>query len=203
MDPKSRSCQRSRSPARTRREDDHGRAPLRLRIAHRGEKRFISLPVKVLLGKWNGDKRRVTGTHPDAGEINAFLSDLERAAFSVISRLEQAGYRPLRPSGSRAKLRESERRGKAPQRISWRLPARKSKATSGGSRSKPSAPTAPPAASSPPSSKRPTGGRRCPSGRLMRSCSESFGPTATRSAAAARAPPSVSCLSCSRSCATR
>ena len=62
-----------------------------MRIAHRGEKRFISLPVKVLLGKWNGDKRRVTGTHPDAGEINAFLSDLERAAFSVISRLERAG----------------------------------------------------------------------------------------------------------------
>ncbi|WP_259092619.1 Arm DNA-binding domain-containing protein [Salinibacter ruber] len=61
-----------------------------MRIAHRGEKRFISLPVKVFLGKWNGDKRRVTGTHPDAGEINAFLSDLERAAFSVISRLERA-----------------------------------------------------------------------------------------------------------------
>jgi len=77
--------------ARTRREDDHGRVPIRLRISHRGEKRFISLPVKVLLGKWNGDKRRVTGTHPDAGDINAFLSDLERAAFSVISRLERAG----------------------------------------------------------------------------------------------------------------
>ncbi|MCS3663498.1 integrase [Salinibacter ruber] len=77
--------------ARTRRKDDHGRVPLRMRIAHRGEKRFISIPVKVLLGKWNGDKRRVTGTHPDAGEINAFLSDLERAAFSVISRLERAG----------------------------------------------------------------------------------------------------------------
>ncbi len=62
-----------------------------MRIAHRGDKRFIALTVKVLLGKWNGDKRRVTGTHPDGGEINAFLSDLERAAFSVISRLERAG----------------------------------------------------------------------------------------------------------------
>ncbi|MCS3683895.1 integrase [Salinibacter ruber] len=43
------------------------------------------------MGKWNGDKWRGTGTHPDAGEINAFLSDLERAAFSVIPRLERAG----------------------------------------------------------------------------------------------------------------
>ncbi len=77
--------------ARTRCKDDYGRVPIRLRISHRGEKRFIALPVKVLLGKWNGDKRRVTGTHPDAGEINAFLSGLERAAFSVISRLERAG----------------------------------------------------------------------------------------------------------------
>ncbi|WP_341483028.1 hypothetical protein [Salinibacter ruber] len=85
----------------------------------------MALPAKVLLGKWNGDKRRVTGTHPDAGEINTFLSDLERAAFSVISRLERAGYRPLRPSGSRAEPRRSERRGKARRRIFWRLPARK------------------------------------------------------------------------------
>ncbi|MCS3705862.1 hypothetical protein GGP62_000837 [Salinibacter ruber] len=76
--------------AHTRREDDHGRVPLRLRIAHRGEKRFIALPVKVLLGKWSVDKRRVTGTHPDSGEINAFLSDLGRAAFSIISQLERA-----------------------------------------------------------------------------------------------------------------
>ncbi|WP_341481582.1 Arm DNA-binding domain-containing protein [Salinibacter ruber] len=91
MDPKFRPCQRSGSPARTPREDDHGRVPIRMHISHRGEKRFMSLPVKVLLGKWNGDKRRVTGTHPDASEINALLSDLERTAFSVISRLERAG----------------------------------------------------------------------------------------------------------------
>ncbi|MCS3955401.1 integrase [Salinibacter ruber] len=113
MDPKSRPCQRFGSPARTCRKDDHGRVPIRLRISHRGEKRFIALPVKVLLGKWNGEKRRVTGTHPDAGEINAFRSDLERAAFSVISRLERAGYRPLWPSGSRAKSRGEREEGKS------------------------------------------------------------------------------------------
>ncbi len=58
--------------ARTRRKDDHGRVPLRMRISHRGEKRFISLPVKVLAKKWNGEKRRVTGIHPDAGKSTPF-----------------------------------------------------------------------------------------------------------------------------------
>ncbi len=196
-------CLRSGSPARTLREDDHGRVPLRLRIAHRGEKRFISLPVKVFAEKWNGDKRRVTGTHPDAGEINAFLSDLERAAFSVISRLERAGYRPLRPSGSRAKPRGSERKGKARRRISWRSPAKRSKATSGASRSAPSGPTVPPAASSRRSSKKPTGGKRCPLALSKRSCLGSFGPTATRSGATAQAPHSASCPPWARSYATR
>ncbi len=202
MDPTYRPCQRSGSPARTRRKDDHGRVPIRLRIAHRREKRFISLPVKALLGNWNGDKRRVTGTHPDAGEINALLSDLERVAFSVISRLQRVGYRPLRPSGSRAKLRGEREEGKAPRRTSWRLPARKLKATSGATRSAPSGPTGPRAASLRPSSKRPTGGRRCPLGRSKRSCFGSFGPTATRSGAAVRTLPSADCLSCARSCAT-
>ncbi|MCS3830024.1 integrase [Salinibacter ruber] len=98
---------------RTRRKDDYGRVPIRLRIAHRGEKRFISLPVKVLLGKRNGDKRRVIGTHPDAGEINAFLLDLEPTAFSGLSRLQRVGYRPLRPSGSRAKPRGEREEGKS------------------------------------------------------------------------------------------
>lgn len=194
VDPTFRPCQRPGSPARTLRKDDHGRVPLQMRIAHRGDKRFISLPVKVLLGKWNGEKQRVTGTHPDAGEINAFL---------VISRLERAGYRPLRPSGSRAKPRRSVKRGKARRRTFWPSPARRSKATSGAARSAPSGPTGRPAASSRRSSRRPTDGKRFPLGRSKRSCFGSFGPTATRSGAAVRTPPSASCLSCMRSCATR
>ncbi len=112
MNPTFRLCQRSGSPARTGREDEHRRVPIRLRIDHRGEKRFISLPIKVLLGKWNGDKRRVTGTHPDAGEINAFLSDLERAAFSFISRLERAGT-PTAAQRIKVEIQEEREEGKS------------------------------------------------------------------------------------------
>jgi len=36
---------------RTRREDDRGRAPVRLRIAHRGTKRFIGLGLKAEVEK--------------------------------------------------------------------------------------------------------------------------------------------------------
>ncbi|MBB4091159.1 site-specific recombinase XerD [Salinibacter ruber] len=55
----------------------------------------------------------MTGTHPDAGEINAFLLDLEPTVFSGLSRLQRVGYRPLRPSGSRAKPREEREEGKS------------------------------------------------------------------------------------------
>ncbi|MCS4057054.1 hypothetical protein GGP75_002397 [Salinibacter ruber] len=58
----------------------------------------------------------MTGTHPDAGEINAFLLDLEPTVFSGLFRLQRVGYRPLRPSGSWAKLRgEREEEKSAPE----------------------------------------------------------------------------------------
>jgi len=76
---------------RTRRKDDRGRAPVRLRIAHRGTKRFIRLGLKAEVEKWDSGKERVRRSHPDAGEINAFLSELETTALSVLSELNRAG----------------------------------------------------------------------------------------------------------------
>jgi len=76
---------------RTRRKDDGGRAPVRLRIAHRGTKRFIGLDLKAEVEKWNADNERVRRSHPDAEEINAFRSELETTALPVLSELNRAG----------------------------------------------------------------------------------------------------------------
>ncbi len=202
MDPKSRLCQQSGSSARTFRKDDHGRIPIRLRISHRGEKRFTSLPVKVPLGKWNGEKRRVTETHPDAEEINAFLSDLERAAFSVTSRLERAGTL-ITAQRIKDEIQEEREEGKSAPKDFPALAREKVKGYKRREQINPPGPTGSPAASSWRLSKKPTDGRKCSLERSKRSCFESFGPTATRSGAAVRTPPSASCLSCARSCGTQ
>ena len=92
---------------RTRRKDDRGRAPARLQIAHRST-RFIGLGLKAEVEKWNSGKERVRRPHPDAEEINAFLSKLETTALSVLSELNRAGKMLM---AGRIKDAIQERRG--------------------------------------------------------------------------------------------
>jgi hypothetical protein len=51
----------------------------------------IGLGGKVLISKWSGDRQQVTGAHPDMGQINTFLSELESTDFSAVSRFRRAG----------------------------------------------------------------------------------------------------------------
>lgn len=77
---------------RDSRIDARGRAPVRLRIAHQDTRRFLSLDVEVLASKWNGDRQRVTRSHPDADEINSHLAEVESTAHSALSELKRADY---------------------------------------------------------------------------------------------------------------
>ena len=69
---------------RSDRTGPNGWAPVRLRIAHRGTKRYISLGFKVLASKWNSDREEVTRSHPDQKEYNDDLSEIKSTAQSAL-----------------------------------------------------------------------------------------------------------------------
>ncbi len=77
---------------RTDRVGPNGWAPARLRIAHRGTKRYISLGFKVLASKWNSDREEVTRAHPDQKEYNDDLSEINSTAQSALRSENRASH---------------------------------------------------------------------------------------------------------------
>ena len=73
---------------RSGRAGSNGYAPLRVRIEHRGTQRFVSLNLKVLASKWSKDRQRVTRSHPNDGEINRRLSEVEEKGQGALSTLQ-------------------------------------------------------------------------------------------------------------------
>lgn len=65
---------------------------MRLRIAHRGTKRYIRLGFKVLASKWNSDREEVTRSHPDQKEYNNDLSEIKSTAQSALRSENRASH---------------------------------------------------------------------------------------------------------------
>ena len=76
---------------RSDRAESNGYAPVRLRVSHSGNRKFVSLDLDVLASKWNEDRQRVTRSHPNAARINARLSEVESVAQSGLSDLQARG----------------------------------------------------------------------------------------------------------------
>lgn len=76
---------------RSDRAESNGYAPVRLRVSHSGNRKFVSLDLNVLASKWNEDRERVTRSHPKAARINARLSEVESVAQSALSDLQARG----------------------------------------------------------------------------------------------------------------
>lgn len=72
---------------RAGRADHKGYAPVRLRVSHRGTRRFLSLGIKVLASKWDGGREQVRRSHPNRQEINARLSQVKGEAQAAITHL--------------------------------------------------------------------------------------------------------------------
>jgi hypothetical protein len=76
---------------RHNRTDEQGRAPVRLRISHRGTRRFIPLDVRVDPRRWNGGREVVQRSHPEAPHINQYLQNVKAKAQAALTRLKTRG----------------------------------------------------------------------------------------------------------------
>jgi integrase len=77
------------------RAGEDGYAPVELRIAHRGTRKFVSTDLRVNPDKWrNGE---VTRSHLRAEEINARLRELESTAQEALSSLRTSGAKVTAP----------------------------------------------------------------------------------------------------------
>lgn len=76
---------------RNDRAESNGYAPVRLRVSHSGNRKFLSLDLDVLASKWNEDRQRVTRSHPKAARVNARLSEIESVAQTALSGLQARG----------------------------------------------------------------------------------------------------------------
>jgi hypothetical protein len=61
---------------------------VRLRVSHKGTRRFLSLGIQVTPSRWSNAKSRVTQSHREAKRINQRLSEIEQEARSVLARLQ-------------------------------------------------------------------------------------------------------------------
>jgi len=61
---------------------------IRLRISHAGSRRFVSLGIQVDKDEWSVSKSRARKSHSDSEAINQRLTEIERVARGVITRLE-------------------------------------------------------------------------------------------------------------------
>lgn len=76
---------------RSARKDNSGFAPVRLRISHRGERRFISLDLKVKPEMWGESTQQVTKSHPGYATINRHLSQLWVSAQEALIQVTASG----------------------------------------------------------------------------------------------------------------
>ena len=80
--------------ARTDRGDEQ---PLYLRLAHKDDKAYLSLDLKIRSGAWDKDKSRVRSSHAQSEYLNEYLSEVRAAADGAIARCKARGIVP-RPS---------------------------------------------------------------------------------------------------------
>jgi len=71
------------------RTNDNGRAPIDLRISHKGDRRFLSTGIRADPDKWRDGS--VTRSHDQAAEINAGLRRIESAAQKALTSLQTSG----------------------------------------------------------------------------------------------------------------
>ena len=76
---------------REARADSQGYAPVRLRISHRGKRRFVSFDLSVLVSKWSRDRQLVSRSHPQAQRVNRRLREVMAQAQAALTELETSG----------------------------------------------------------------------------------------------------------------
>lgn len=68
--------------------------PIYLRLSHQGERKRMSLDLKVGSRHWNSEKGRVRSSHPQSEYLNQYLSDVQATADGAIAKLKSKGATP-------------------------------------------------------------------------------------------------------------
>jgi integrase len=68
--------------------DEAGRAPIRVRISHKGTRRFVSTDLNVQASKWKPEAEQVQRSHPRATEVNAALQRVRLAVHNALVEVE-------------------------------------------------------------------------------------------------------------------
>ena len=102
---------------RDTRTGEDGRAPVDLRISHRGERRFISTDLRVDPAKWKDGS--VTRSHPQDAQINNALRRIESAAQKALTSIQTSPQRVTAAKVKRAAKEELDPKPERQERIGF------------------------------------------------------------------------------------